>query len=815
MVRAAEAMTRRVAAPQFHDDITQCPKLEVDTEKQNYYAYSSRDTSIDHDEDSHLYLESPYGTPISSQPILGKLTSPLKRKRRFQFYRVPHSIMRWICLGVFMSLVLFIAFLFRFTISGSPFRAAHPRLPNSKPRPARWESFPFLTRYYGGIRTLVLREENVPEYPGDGMVEKIMDTTPAGGKGGDNTRKRSETMNSLVFNPYPDYKSEIYIGKYGVKNDCFLDANKKTSIPLVRYFRGIPKGFPDAAMGSNKLLGINDDVCFDRFGRLGPYGLGYGIAAGGTGGGLEGDRSGIGEVWKDTPMVDFRTVNWAEAQERCVAANSHRFPKLEPSRVDRFAAMQIGASHAKDDESTAKSQAKEIKDVAAPAATNDTLTLPRSAVIIRTWSDYHYNAESIMFLRSLIAELSLLSGGEYTLHFLIQVKDDNLQIWSDDETYDRVLKKALPQEFQGMGTLWSERQMGLMYGGLQETFARDLPVHGVYRSTFMPVQYFSHQHPEYDFIWNWEMDVRYTGHWYHLFNQVSEWAKQQPRKGLWERNSRFYVPSVHGSWEDFRHMIRVQTEIGTDNPNNMWASPLDKKRPSGEPEGKAEKPIWGPVRPHQQDILETEGEGIPPTTYEKDNYEWGVGEEADLIVFNPLYDPEGTTWLLRDDVTGYNISEGMPPRRAAIITTSRLSRKLLATMHRETSMKRHSMFSEMWPATTALHHGLKAVYAPHSVYIDRRWPTKYLESTFNAGRNGATGASRISVFGDREHNFRGTTWYYSAGHSPNLWRRWFGYRVDGNGGEEYELATEGRMCLPPILLHPIKELEMIIESVDR
>ena len=135
-------------------------------------------------------------------------------------------------------------------------------------------------------------------------------------------------------------------------------------------------------------------------------------------------------------------------------------------------------------------------------------------------------------------------------------------------------------------------------------------------------------------------------------------------------------------------------------------------------------------------------------------------------------------------------------------------------MHRETNIMRHTMFSEMWPATVALHHGLKAVYVPHSVYIDRRWPTKYLESVFNGGRNGASGGARTSIFGDREHNFKGTTWFYSAGHSLNIWRRWLGYRVDNNGGEEHELAKEGRMCLPPILLHPVKDVDMIKESAE-
>jgi hypothetical protein len=438
--------------------------------------------------------------------------------------------------------------------------------------------------------------------------------------------------------------------------------------------------------------------------------------------------------------------------------------------------------------------------------------LPRTAVILRTWSDYKYDEETMIYLRSLISELTLMSGGEYEVFFLVHVKDVNLPIWADDDTYNRVLNESLPEEFRGMGVLWTERQMGLVYGGLDETFYRDLPVHGVYRSTFMPMQYFAHQHPEYEYFWNWEMDLRYTGHWYQFFDKTTTWAKAQPRKGLWERNARFYVPGVHGSWEDFRQMVRVQTEMGTNSPNNHFSPILDK---ANQLPLQGDKPIWGPERPAaKEDIFEVEGEGIPPVAYEKDKYEWGVGEQADLIVFNPLYDPEGTTWILRDDVTGYNKTEGLPPRRVAIVTASRLSRKLLLTMHQEAVVKRHTMFSEMWPATACLHHGFKAVYVPHSVYIDRRWPMTYLESVFNAGRNGASGGARTSVFGDGEHNFRGTTWFYSAGHAGNLYRRWLGYKVDGGGGEEFELANEGRMCLPPMLLHPIKEVQLMVESQD-
>lgn len=644
------------------------------------------------------------------------------------------------------------------------------------------------------------KDSNVPEYPGEGE-EELKITADEKAESKQARGLKDSNFASQVFNPYPEYSSKGYLDAFGEKVECFLDAEKKITIPLVQSYNAIPKGFPTAVMGSNELLGIKNDMCFERFGRLGPYGLGYGLAKGGTGASLEGDRDGADDVWKQVEEVDYRNVKWAEVQERCVAANAHRFAPLPEPKVDRLRAMQVGAT------------AQPKKDDKATRAVVGKDKLPKTAVVIRTWWDFEYLPEHIIYLRSLINELTLLSGGEHVIHFLIQVKDDNLPIWSDDATYERVLRDSLPEEFRGMGTLWTERQMLLMYGGLEETMMRDLPVHGVYRSTFMPMQYFAYQHPEYDFFWNWEMDVRYTGHWYHLFDHVGRWAKAQPRKGLWERNGRFYVPSVHGTWEDFRQMVRVQTEIGTQSANNMWSG-LKGSDSKLAPESKREgdKPVWG-AEPPKLEELDTSEDPVPPTTYDKDKYVWGVGEEADLIVFNPLYDPDGTTWLLAEDVTGYNREEGLPPRRTAIITASRLSRKLLLTMHKETALHHHTMFSEMWPASCALHHGFKAVYAPHSVYIDRRWPTNYLESVFNGGRNGASGGARTSVFGDREHNFRGTTWFYSAGFSPNLWKRWLGYRVDNNGGEEAELAGEGRMCLPPMLLHPVKSVDMPIEGL--
>lgn len=538
---------------------------------------------------------------------------------------------------------------------------------------------------------------------------------------------------------------------------------------------------------------------------------------------MEGEREGADKVWEVDPEVDFREVRWVDVQNRCMEKNHLRFKAKVKGKNHFYQTMAMGGPDAESPDATSgefhelatEGKYANSTDNKPPKFPPHRSLIPRTAVLIRTWWDYSYDDEDLMFLRALISELSIQSGGEYTVHFLIHVKDDNKQIWSDDATYQEVLDNALPAEFRGMGTLWSERQMGLIYGGLEESFYRNLPVHGAYRSTFMPVQYFAHQHPEFDYFWHWEMDIRYTGHFYHLFDRISNWAKIQPRKGLWERNSRFYVPAEHGSWEDFTHMVRVQTEHGTNNKANTWSKhlPDNPNAPSTEP-AKPETPIWGPEPPLDDEIDLSESPAAPGP-YKDDNYVWGVGEEADLITFNPLFDPDGTNWILAEDVTGYNTSRSLPPRRTAIITASRLSRKLLETMHRETALHRHTMFSEMWPGSCALHHGLKAVYAPHPIFIDRRWPTSYLAAIFNGGRNGAAGGARLSVFSDeRQHNFRGTTWYYDAGFSPNLWRRWLGYKVDNDGGEEEEMAGEGRMCLPAMLLHPVKQTDLVFEHEE-
>lgn len=782
------------------------------------------------------------GSLASSAPMLAKSRIPVaKRVANVYPYRLPTKITRYLCFGLLFTLILMIMSLVRAS-QVENWKLANGKAVLGPHAPPVWERFPFLERYYGGIRTLEPFNDSNPEYPSP--IEPARESTPLRQTTGEDDAPAESQRDIPESHPWDDYAGRAL--ESGAR-ECFLDSKGSVQVPALRYYEGRPHGFPRNVAGSYEIFDFPEDICFERFGRYGPYGFGYTLKSGGLGVGDHGESDGSSEVWRDTPRVDFRGVDWADVQRRCYQANSARFKEQSP---------RIVASHGfyiHDTPSSAETEKREVGGESAPEADADSTPddeeeagatisksskpsdkankVSRTAIVIRCFDDFVFREDDIASFRAMIAEVSLVSGGRYDIHLLMQVKNDALHpIWADEEAYEKRIRDTIPEEFRGLVTLWTETQMLSLYQGIYDLYTRgpDLPVHGVYRGLSMAMQHFAYMHPEYEYYWQWEMDVRYTGHYYDLFSKLEKWARDQPRKGLWERNARFYFPEVHGSWDDFSQMARIQNEMGTVGADNVWRNAPGLK---DDPEKvkQSRKIVWGPVRPEDNDDwFEPANDPVPPTGGpEKDKSQWGVGEEADYISLNPMFDPDGTTWLLKDDITGYNSTNGGPPRRANIITTSRMSRRLLMTMHKMTAYKKQFAFPEMWPATVALQHGYKAVFAPHPLYVDRKWPVEYMAQTFNGGRDGSSGGSRTSVFGEREHNLRGLSWFYNSGFGPNLYRRWLGLRVNNDGGEEFEMTEdkskqggsvsdmrggEGRMCLPPMLLHPVKEVELPVEE---
>ncbi|KAB5525750.1 hypothetical protein GE09DRAFT_976415 [Coniochaeta sp. 2T2.1] len=671
--------------------------------------------------------------------------------------------------------------------SGTLLSQDNARVPaKTESEPPHWLRYRHLDGYFNGLRALVSPSSYTPEYPRrDGDVSRL----PL-------AEDYADLPTPTPFGSQPDYNSPAYRENHYPVRTCYLDANDQIPAPSLYAYNGIVQGQPEPVIGSHSLLGIRDDICWDRFGRYGPYGLGYGEEEGGIYEGTDIEKEGNEAVWSQSGRINYNSIDWAEVQARCHEKNKARFSP--PDEDQSLSTLSSAFTRNRDQDSAAH------QSIHANTQPPHLRTLDRVAVVIRTYVGFQWTQHAVLNFRAMINELSLRSAGEYTVHFLLHVHDDDYPIWADAEVAQQVLDDNVPAEFHGLCTLWSEAQMRLLYPGdfgeaVENPSGQD--VHGVYRSAHMPLQHFALTHPEYAHFWNWEMDMRWVGDYYELFDRLGKWAAVQSRRELWERNERYYIPAGHGSWENFTALMHRETE------------------------GSGRRAVKGPVNFAGRQSVRSEEQArlfLPASCAagSSDPALCGVGEEADLITLNPIFDAEDSGWVFASDVTGYETYFDTPPRRVSIITASRLSRRLLAVMHEETWRMRHAMFSEMFPATMALHHGLKAVYAPHPVYLDREWDHDVLDRSFNSGRDHSTSGKGSPYDYDNEHNHKGTSWYFNSEFAGLLWRRWLGYaQMDGRGPgggrgghgtlrggkkEEERPGGTGRMCLRSMLVHPVK-----------
>ncbi|EEH46581.2 uncharacterized protein PADG_02679 [Paracoccidioides brasiliensis Pb18] len=533
-----------------------------------------------------------------------------------------------------------------------------------------------------------------------------------------------------IYSPYPDYQSQewnkTHRGRY---YPCEGPRGKLVAENLddqVGAYVGDLK-FPKPMFGSHGAIGLNENVFFDRYTRYGAYGFG--------------ENETDVKNWKKPSRVKWDKVNWGKLQRQCVAKNAARFYS---------------------DESL-------LDDLPRNSSRRQMKLETRTALLIRTYVGKTYSDNDMHVIRSMITELSLQSGGEYTVFLLLHVKDGKIELDKDD-VYKQVIKDHVPREFWEITVLWNIPMVSKRYPDLVQMSLTD-----VHRAQWLSVQHFALTRPEFNYIWNWELDSRFTGHHYEFASKLSQFSRNQPRRGLWERNARFYIPALHGSYNHAFRNFTQQSETET---------------------------IWGPM-PINLKSLSPEGPSPPVPSPEEDNYEWSVGEDADYIGFLPIFHPIGTEWVIRNEVYGYLGSD--TPRRASLITHSRLSRRLLLAMDSENVLGRH-MSSELFPVSVSLLHGFKAVAAPHPIYSDRNLSSKSAERWFNPGINGRSGSSSNSPFGwKREARFLDLSWYYRANLAGRLYWNFLGWEKGSTGGALYEFLY-GRVVLPSILFHPIKDV---------
>jgi hypothetical protein len=253
------------------------------------------------------------------------------------------------------------------------------------------------------------------------------------------------------------------------------------------------------------------------------------------------------------------------------------------------------------------------------------------------------------------------------------------------------------------------------------------------------------------------MDGRHSGNIYQFLDKSISFAKQQPRQYLWERNAYFYTPGAHGTWEKFKEMTSHSLQ-------DISA-----------------QTIWGPVTGSG---IRPMGPEPPNPSQENDNFNWGVGEEADFITFLPIFNPKDTTWTYPNKI--WNFRQGREtPRRSAVITMGRYSRRLLNLIHKDQATRGLGLASEMTGVSWSLFHGLKAVHVPHPIYADGKWTPQELARIYNRGspENINGGPDSIWNFDHLyDHITYRLSYMFTTQLAEDLYRRWLGFRTAENQG---------------------------------
>lgn len=276
-------------------------------------------------------------------------------------------------------------------------------------------------------------------------------------RGGTLTLTNSESVSAshpvpYIYDPYPAYNSRKWKKEFRGKFQPCLGPSghpldRRSAADMVQVYRGQQDGFPAPSFGSYEALGLDRDVCTDRYSRFGPYGYD------------EDSEDEVPGFTRPAPVLWWE-VDWNRLQSLCSERNVNRYKSIATVSPSSQSPLALGLPQA-------PNEPGEIEPAEPAGTSNAKQFYPRSAVLIRAWSGLDWTPNHREYLRALIMELSLHSGGEYEVYLLIHVKDDEMPIFSNTETINW-LRNHIPKEFRNMALFFNKNLLEAWYPRIKE-----------------------------------------------------------------------------------------------------------------------------------------------------------------------------------------------------------------------------------------------------------------------------------------------------------------------------------------------------------
>ncbi|KAL2151029.1 hypothetical protein VTH82DRAFT_6127 [Thermothelomyces myriococcoides] len=470
---------------------------------------------------------------------------------------------------------------------------------------------------------------------------------------------------------------------------------------------------------------------------------------------------GYGEEREDynRTRVDWNKIDWGKLQNDCFERNRHRFP----ASATRFDDTRV---------TPPRFTLRNFTKIPEVRHWHEFQPTRRTAVVVRAWRGYEYMPEDLQNLRSLVVETALRTGGEYQVIILVDMKDyegyDN-DIFASEEAYRKGMEDAgVPPEFQSITLLWTNRFLDSWYPRVEE--------HLTIYQVFQPMQLLALHYPEFDHFWQIEMDMRFIGDAGKFLDKLSAAARREPRKQSLERSSFLHMVEEVGDYGEFFRLVNESNKGGSH--------------------------AWGPIRVREIDPI---GPEPPVADPHDDNFEWGVGEDADALLTAFCQDANTpNTWVFKDWI--YGLRSGVrTPRFYCPPAIQRGSRALLLAIHQAQHELGIRIPSESTLPSFALWHGLKLSFPQHPVFHRDKDDVENRRGWWRGGPLASpTGLGPEN--NDHPRGF-GLTFWWESKWSKHVFNEWYGRKLNKDEPRPWLIKEwDGKLWLPTMMIHPVKHV---------